>query len=142
MISEISIQEYTDEVLIRKLLLLKLIMSISSQIGDSMEGETALKPDVTQMLTFIKMSLDYDRAAVDGKLDGLALNKLRIVQDDEKDDEGDSDDEDLAPGLEGVDKSEHMSVTAVNLLLALLESKSKYHCQLLTTILNASYRTP
>lgn len=114
-----------NEVYARKLLLLKLIMNISSETGESAKESTSLKPDVTQMLTFIKMSLDYEGAAADEKRsNGQMLDKLRIVEDEEPDADGDSDDEDLAPGLEGVKKSEHMSVTAVNLLLALLEREA------------------
>ena len=43
---------------------------------------------------------------------------------------GDSDDEDPAPGLEGVERSEYLVVTAMNLLLALLEGnieRAFYH---------------
>ena len=43
-----------------------------------------------------------------------------MSQEDE-DADGDSDDEDPAPGLEGVERSEYLVVTAMNLLLALLE---------------------
>ena len=56
----------------------------------------------------------------------MSRDSLRFVsgEDEGEDAEGDSDDEDLAPGLEGVSKREHLSVTAVNLLLALLQGKN------------------
>ena len=109
----------------RKLLLLKLIMNIQSETGEPAKESTSLKPDVTQTLTFIKMSIDYEGTAANEKRsNGQMLDKLRIIEDEEPEADGDSDDEDLAPGLEGVKKSEHMSVTAVNLLLALLEREA------------------
>ena len=102
-------------------------MNITAQLKDSAAEPHTLKFETTQTLTFIKMSLDYAVANGEKKLsdNSLSLEKLRIIEDaDEKDDDGDSDDEDLAPGLEGVEKSEHMTVTAVNLLLTLLERES------------------
>lgn len=57
----------------------------------------------------------------------LSLDSLRIVDDDGESSPrtggGDSDDEDDAPGLEGVERSDHLTVTAINLLLSLLEGK-------------------
>ena len=86
-------------------------------------------PDIARKLSFIKLSLDYaDPSRMSSKIDkGFSLESLRINADDRDavDEGADSDDEDLAPGLEGVDASEHMSVTAVNLLLALLEGEHK-----------------
>ncbi|KAH8118805.1 hypothetical protein DFH11DRAFT_1569390 [Phellopilus nigrolimitatus] len=109
----------------RKLLLFQLIMQISAQAGGSASAESPLKrPDVSHMLMFIKLSLEQDSSLVDAGSSGkLTLDSLRLVPEDDKEDDdgGDSDDEDLAPGLEGVNKSEHLSVTAVNLLLTLLE---------------------
>ena len=55
----------------------------------------------------------------------LSLDSLRIVDDDDESSPrasgGDSDDEDEAPGLEGVPRGDHLTVTAINLLLSLLE---------------------
>ncbi|KAL5529962.1 hypothetical protein ACEPAF_6219 [Sanghuangporus sanghuang] len=114
---------------LRKLLLFKLSMQISSQVGsDAAAGSPLRRPDVTRTLMFIKMSLDQDvvlrefrtKSDSQGK---LSRESLKFVSDESESDEsdGDSDDEDLAPGLEGVSKREHLSATAVNLLLALLQ---------------------
>ncbi|KAL5507792.1 hypothetical protein ACEPAH_5410 [Sanghuangporus vaninii] len=114
---------------LRKLLLLKLSMQISSQVGtDAADDSPLRRPDVTRTLMFIKVSLDQDdvlrefrtKSDSQGK---LSRESLKFVSDESESDEsgGDSDDEDLAPGLEGVSKREHLSVTAVNLLLALLQ---------------------
>ena len=47
----------------RKLLLFKLSMQISSQVGADAAADSPLRrPDVTRMLMFIKMSLDQDDA--------------------------------------------------------------------------------
>ena len=106
-------------------------MQISAQLGANAAADSPLRrPDVTRMLMFIKMSLEQDdtlrelRAREGGK---LSRESLRFVSDEgSDDDEGDSDDEDLAPGLGGVSKHEHLSVTAINLLLALLEGKGVF----------------
>jgi hypothetical protein len=54
---------------------------------------------------------------------GLTMDDLRIVPEEEKDAdvdaEGDSDDE--TPGLEGAGPSDEMTITALNLLLSVLE---------------------
>lgn len=84
-------------------------------------------PDLVRKLSFIKLSLHYADSSkiLAEKERGFSLESLRInSDDDEEDKDGDSDDEDLAPGLEGINASEHMSVTAVNLLLALLEGNT------------------
>ena len=110
----------------RKLKLLKLSMQISTHVDKSIPEDSPLKkPDVMRMLMFIKLSLDQDKTIKKaGTNQKLSLESLRLVSDDdEDDDEGDSDDEDLAPGLEGIDRREHLSVTAINLLLALLQGK-------------------
>lgn len=99
-------------------------MILSSHPGGPANDSSTLKPDVIQTLTFIQISLGYESTASEEEtIEGSVLNKLLIVPKEEEDADGDSDDEDLAPGLEGVEKSEHMRVTAVNLLLALLERK-------------------
>ncbi|KAL5487549.1 hypothetical protein ACEPAI_5657 [Sanghuangporus weigelae] len=110
---------------LRKLLLFKLSMQISSQAGADAAADSPLRrPDVTRTLMFIKMSLDVLRESwTKSDSQGLSRESLKFVSDESESDEGDgdSDDEDLAPGLEGVSKREHLSVTAVNLLLALLQ---------------------
>ncbi|KAI5118985.1 hypothetical protein M0805_001124 [Coniferiporia weirii] len=125
-ILDAHVKSDNDENPLRKLLLFKLTMQISAQVGASASAGSPLKrPDVSRMLMFIKLSLDQNGSLTDrDSTEKLTLDSLRLVPEEDKqeaNDDGDSDDEDLAPGLEGVDKSEHMSVTAVNLLLALLE---------------------
>ncbi|THH05707.1 hypothetical protein EW145_g4599 [Phellinidium pouzarii] len=113
-----------------KMLLFLLIMQIATQVGEAASEESPFKrPDVSRMLMFIKMSLEQDSAMSERESsEKLTLDSLRIVSEEEQEggDGGDSDDEDLAPGLEGVDKNEHLSVTAVNLLLALLEGEKHW----------------
>ncbi|EJC97432.1 uncharacterized protein FOMMEDRAFT_24437 [Fomitiporia mediterranea MF3/22] len=101
-------------------------MKISEQVGADAPADSPLRrPDVTRMLMFIKMTLAQEVVVGNAKgrrEGGLSLESLRIVpEEDGEGGESDSDDEDLAPGLEGVNKREHLSVTAVNLLIALLE---------------------
>ncbi|KAL5527881.1 hypothetical protein ACEPAG_6682 [Sanghuangporus baumii] len=114
---------------LRKLLLFKLSMQISSQVGADAAVDSPLRrPDVTRTLMFIKMSLDQDDVLRESRTKSdsqgkLTRDSLKFVSEEGESDEsdGDSDDEDLAPGLEGVSKREHLSVTTVNLLLALLQ---------------------
>jgi hypothetical protein len=56
---------------------------------------------------------------------GLTMDDLRIVPEEEQDDvdmESDSDDE--APGPQGVQPNDEMTITALNLLLSILEGAS------------------
>ncbi|EJD01651.1 uncharacterized protein FOMMEDRAFT_126746, partial [Fomitiporia mediterranea MF3/22] len=111
---------------LRKLLLFQLSMKISEQVGADAPADSPLRrPDVTRTLMIIKMTLAQEVVVGNAKgrrEGGLSLESLRIVPEEGGEGgESDSDDEDLAPGLEGVNKREHLSVTAVNLLIALLE---------------------
>ena len=54
-----------NEVYTRKLLLPKLIMNISSETGGSAKESTSLKPEVTQIPMFVRMSLDYGGGAAE-----------------------------------------------------------------------------
>ena len=94
------------------------------------------KPE--HILSFIKHALQNDamlqdsapkrRAQKSGAPPGLTVDDLRIVRRDEKlDDEGldtggDSDDE--TPETEGAQPDDEMTITALNLLLSLLEGNS------------------
>ena len=110
-----------------KLTLLQLLMQLSQQPGNGIgdPGASIKVPDVARKLSLIKLALDNVDPSKKAVKEGFSLDSLRLnpEAEDVDMDEGDSDDEDLAPGLEGVDASEHMSVTAVNLLLALLEGE-------------------
>ena len=107
-------------------------MQISEQLeGLSSRSNPFKKADVKHVLAFVKYALD--EATSQGEReprDGLPLDKLTFVSQEDEDADGDSDDEDPAPGLEGVERSEYLVVTAMNLLLALLEGnleRSFYH---------------
>ena len=111
---------------IRKLKLLKLSMQISEDIGKTAPENSPLKnPEVMRMLMFIKLSLDQDKIVKKAETnEKMTLDSLRFMSNGDDDDEGDSDDEDLAPGLEGIDRKEHLTVTAINLLMTLLQGST------------------
>lgn len=102
-------------------------MQIAEHLGETSSGTNPFKKaNVTHVLAFVKYALDEANPQREKETpNGLTLDSLRIVseQDEDEDDGGDSDDEDPAPGLEGVDRSEYLVVTAMNLLLALLEGE-------------------
>ena len=88
------------------------------------------KPE--HVLTFIKHALQSDtaqgkaprQASVDpSSRQGLTMGDLRIVSevdpDEDNDTEADSDDE--TPGLQGARPNDEMTITALNLLLSILE---------------------
>lgn len=107
-------------------------MQMQSQLTDTASSTNMLRRP-TQILTFIKHALEPNSAPQStrdrqsgGKV--LRLQDLRFVPDEEDEEDGmnldgaDSDDED-APGLEGVQRSEEIATTAVNLLLSILVGK-------------------
>ena len=102
-------------------MLLQLAIELQRD-NSSVETSSLRKPDVVRTLSFIKLSLDHSIPSEDetheGK--GLSLDSLKINK-EPSEAQMDEEYEDLALGLEGVDPTEHMSVTAVNLLLALLQ---------------------
>ena len=98
-------------------------MQTSAQLEELSSGSNPFKKaDVKHVLAFVKYALDEATSQGErGPKDGLPLDKLTFVSQEDEDGDGDSDDEDPAPGLEGVERSEYLVVTAMNLLLALLE---------------------
>jgi len=115
----------------RKLLVFKLFFNIQKLTLEEAPRESAMKlGEPSYILTFIKHALGAKSGGKpkSNKLFSngtLSLDSLRIVDDDDETSPrasgGDSDDEDDAPGLEGVHRSDHLTVTAINLLLSLLE---------------------
>ncbi|TDL29980.1 hypothetical protein BD410DRAFT_817858 [Rickenella mellea] len=121
---------------IRTLLRLQLILQMQTQLIDSASSTNILKKP-THILSFIKHALESGTSVGESRQGGankdsrsLRIADLRIVPEDDNDDMsnlppsgGDSDDEEEeVPGLEGVQPGDEMSVTAINLLLALLEA--------------------
>jgi hypothetical protein len=84
------------------------------------------------MLSFIKHALQNDttqdtapeRASKGSRpQQGLTLDDLRIVPEEEQDDDADMerDSDDETPGLQGTRPDDEMIITALNLLLSILE---------------------
>jgi hypothetical protein len=93
---------------------------------DDSSNNILSKPE--HVLTFIKHALQSDTASKQAPVDpgprqGLTRDDLRIVPeedaDDDSDTEGDSDDE--TPSLQGTRPNDEMTITALNLLLSVLE---------------------
>lgn len=110
----------------RTLLYLQLIVQMQAQLSDNNPSANILsKPE--HILSFVKQILETSHTAVpDGQAsderesDGLGLRDLRIVPErDELLTDGDSDDEDADDNTFADDE---IAVTAINLLLSLLES--------------------
>lgn len=111
----------------RTLLYLQLIIQIQSKLADTTSSSNILKKP-EHILLFIKHSLESGSSTetpkksdeVRAKRHGLGLDDLRIVpeQEDTLDSE-DSDDE--IPDDEDAAPDEEMTVTTINLLLAILE---------------------
>ncbi len=114
----------------RTLLFLQLIVQVQSRMSrdDTSSNNILSKPE--HVLTFIKHALqsgivqDTAQSSVDpSSRQGLTMNDLRIVPekdaDEDTDTEGDSDDE--IPGLKGARPNDEMTITALNLLLSILE---------------------
>ena len=119
-------------------------MQMRTRFEESGFSKTILQ-NSTHILSFIKHALEPSSStsaststpsrsgtSTRPTTSGLTLQSLHIVDEiDEHDEggtdfEGDSDDED-APGLEGVNRADEMMVTAVNLLLSVLEGE-QYPC--------------
>lgn len=106
-------------------------MQIQSHLsGDSARSNILKKPD--HILSFVKHALESafepPKSAVQGSRGhhgGLNVEDLRIVDTPEEEVDGDSDDEDL-PGGSG-NGDEEMTVTAINLLLSILEGMYSHH---------------
>ena len=117
----------------RTLLYLQLIIQIQAQLADASSSTNILKkPD--HILMFVKHALEDTQLSRKPQMpvrrpkrSGLGLDDLRIVPDSDGEDEidsGDSDDED-----EGSTKTvpDEITVTTLNLLLALLEGGLSRH---------------
>jgi hypothetical protein len=110
------------------LLYLQLIVQIQAQLADANSSTNILKKP-EHILMFIKhaledaqMSKQLQTPARRPKRTGLGLDDLRIAPDPDADeiDSGDSDDED---GSSANTAPDEITVTTLNLLLALLEGK-------------------
>ena len=116
----------------RTLLYLQLIIQIQAQLTDASPSTNILKKP-EHILMFVKhaledsqMSREPKRPARRPKRTGLGLDDLRIVPDSGDEDEigsGDSDDEDEGSLNAAPDE---ITVTTLNLLLALLEGESSH----------------
>ena len=97
---------------------------------DTSSNNILSKP--AHVLTFIKHALQGDtvqdtapkQASVDpSSRQGLKMNDLRIVPEDDPDEDNDTeaDSDDEIPGLPGTSPNDEMTITALNLLLSILE---------------------
>jgi hypothetical protein len=123
---------------LRTLLFLQLIVQAQTQLSSdgSLSNNILNKPE--HILSFVKHALQNDamlqdsapkqRAQKSGAPAGLTVDDLRIVRRDEQlededlDKGGDSDDE--TPESERAQPDDEMTITALNLLLSLLEGNS------------------
>jgi hypothetical protein len=121
----------------RTLLFLQLIVQVQSRMSrdDTSSNNILSKPE--HVLTFIKHALQSDtvqdtppkQASVDpSSHQGLTKKDLLIVSEDDPDEDNDSesDSDDETPGLEGAGRSDEMTITALNLLLSVLEGSLFY----------------
>ncbi|THH18393.1 hypothetical protein EW146_g2595 [Bondarzewia mesenterica] len=107
-----------------------LIIQMQSQLSSegSASGNIFSKPE--HILSFVKHALEAGAAApthidkpVPGeKKKGLTMEDLRIVDDDETDVNDGQDSDDETPEMQGAPHDEEMIVTAINLLLSILEA--------------------
>ena len=119
---------------------LQLILQMQEHFGDATSTMSVLKrPE--HVLSFIKHALGDSQPNFADRLNpvvqrsqrGMKKGDLKIVSHEENIEEEDllegedSDDED-APGLDGVQKSDQMTVTAINLLLSILEGVTLVRC--------------
>ncbi|KAA1475539.1 hypothetical protein DENSPDRAFT_429786 [Dentipellis sp. KUC8613] len=144
---------------LRTLVYLQLIVQMQSKLGVVGEGKDANASILSRpehILAFVQHALEDDINAASTSTQhksergkptkgsgGLGMEDLRIVDtadedEDEntQDDERDSDDENEVPGMEGVSvrPDEEMSVTAVNLLLSVLEANPELSVQTSATL--------
>jgi hypothetical protein len=121
----------------RTLLFLQLIVQVQSRMSrdDTSSNNILSKPE--HVLTFIKHALQSDtvqdtvpkQASVDpSSRHGLTRKDLRIVSEDDPDEDNDTeaDSDDETPGLQGARPNDEMTVTALNLLLSILEGSLFY----------------
>ncbi|KZT12600.1 uncharacterized protein LAESUDRAFT_638789 [Laetiporus sulphureus 93-53] len=113
---------------LQTLLFLQLILQMQHQLVDEKSTSNVLnKPD--HILSFIKHALESTEKAApeptrkqqEPRKEGLRMEDLRIVEDQEEElEEGDSDDE-VAEETAGGTSDDEMTVTAINLLLSIME---------------------
>ncbi|KAI0262307.1 hypothetical protein BC834DRAFT_828992 [Gloeopeniophorella convolvens] len=117
---------------LRTLLFLQLIIQVQTQISKDGPSSNNLLSKPEHILSFIKHALQAGSPSSESvqKLptkatarQGLTMNDLRIVPEEEQEDlDMDEDSDDETPGLEGVQPDDEMTVTAFNLLLSVLEA--------------------
>lgn len=118
---------------LRTLLFLQLIAQVQSRMSrdDTSSNNMLSKPE--HVLTFIKHALRNDivqdtapkQASVDpSSHQGLTMNDLRIVSEDDPDEDNDTeaDSDDETPDLQGARPDDEMTITALNLLLSIVEA--------------------
>lgn len=126
----VSVRRFLTARFLRTLLYLQLILQMQNQLSaDSSSSNILRKPD--HILVFIKHALESAQpvtpSAQAGRRHedktGLRMEDLRIIPEKEEEvEEGDSDDETPDAGPSGSSDQE-MIVTAVNLLLSILEGE-------------------
>ncbi|KAI0058878.1 hypothetical protein BV25DRAFT_1829628 [Artomyces pyxidatus] len=124
----------------RTLLFLQLVVQIQTQMSgeDASSSNILSKPE--HILSFVQHALETGATSpttpVPKQIEarprgapGLTMDDLRIIERDEDEIEIDGDSDDEKPGLEGVPPDDEMTVTALNLLLAILEANSDLSAQ-------------
>jgi hypothetical protein len=113
---------------LRTLLFLQLIVQVQTRMSSDDPSSNILgRPE--HVLTFIKHALQSeDTASKQVSVDpnprqGLTMDDLRMVSEEDPDDDGDKDgdSDDETPGLRGARPDDEMTITALNLLLSVLE---------------------
>ena len=113
---------------LRTLLFLQLIVRVQTRMSSDDPSSNILgRPE--HVLTFIKHALQSeDTASKQVSVDpnprqGLTMDDLRMVSEEDPDDDGDKDgdSDDETPGLRGARPDDEMTITALNLLLSVLE---------------------
>ena len=117
----------------RTLLFLQLIVQVQTQMSKDGPSSSNILSKPEHVFSFIKHALQNDSTLQSPesrtgpkRLDarqGMTMDDLRIVPDEDLDEDldmdGDSDDE--TPNQEGVQPDNEMTITALNLLLSVLE---------------------
>ncbi|KAI0291027.1 hypothetical protein B0F90DRAFT_1781194 [Multifurca ochricompacta] len=124
---------------LRVLLFLQMIVQVQTQMSQDGHSPNNILSKPEHILSFIKHALQSDQTQdsvfkraskkLDGQL-GLSMDDLRIVPEERVEDpdtNGDSDDE--APIFEGVQSNEEIIITALNLLLSVLEANPNLSVQ-------------
>lgn len=118
---------------LRALLFLQIIIQAQTQMSKDGPSSNNILSKPEHILSFIKHALQNETMQDAAQKQqskgppslGLTMDDLRIVPEEEQDDvdmESDSDDE--APGPQGVQPNDEMTITALNLLLSILEGAS------------------